>query len=159
MKFQRNYLFAGAIIIISLLMFMTSGGKQEKIKVDVRYNGRRADNSRLKAADIEKPPDVYYNWADGKLYTIVLFAPSHNIVNWLVINVPENRVSRGNTIVKYDAPKNRRYNYIFAVFEQREFLRLKRLGRRERYGWRLSDFQRKYGLRPLGYMKLSHGTS
>jgi hypothetical protein len=70
-------------------------------------------------------PNIRYNAAKNKLYTLILHDPdavTGNRIHWLVINIPGSSIENGETVFDYDGPhpppKSGIHKYIFLIYEQ-----------------------------------------
>jgi len=82
-------------------------------------------------AESRKQPTI--TWIQNnkrELYTLIMYDPnsiskSGTFIHWLVINIPENNINRGNIILPYfppTPPDNNPHYYTFELYSQREYL-------------------------------------
>ncbi|KAH8306179.1 hypothetical protein KR018_003492 [Drosophila ironensis] len=87
----------------------------------------------LTPTQVKDQPTVEFNADAGSLYTLLLVDPDapsredpkfRELLHWLVINIPGNKVSEGQTIAEYIGAGPREgtglHRYVFLVFKQNE---------------------------------------
>lgn len=143
--------------------------------LDVAYSaGKVALGNELTPSEVNDEPQVKWNAAPEKFYTLILVdpdAPSKknptfaDVKHWLVANIPGDDVSKGDVIAEYygsGPPKNTGlHRYIFLLYEQKEKQvfdepRSLKLSRANRLKWSLKKFVERNGLEEpfaLNYFK------
>jgi phosphatidylethanolamine-binding protein (PEBP) family uncharacterized protein len=103
----------------------------------VSFGGHNAvtDGAELSKAQAAHAPHVDFKGDAGKLYTLIMVdpdAPSPDNptmaqwLHWIVANIPEGDVSKGDTITLYAGPTPPRgtHRYIITMYEQPEGVKL-----------------------------------
>ncbi len=86
----------------------------------------------IKESSVEPTIILYYN--PNKFYTFLMFDPyavGGTKIHWLIVNIIQNDISTGNTIVSYKGPKppknSGKHYYVFSLFRQHKFIEPKNL--------------------------------
>ncbi|XP_011169405.1 39S ribosomal protein L38, mitochondrial [Solenopsis invicta] len=115
----------------------------------------------IKPSEASKTPDVTYDAEDGSLWTLIMSTPDGNLTSryneychWLVGNIPENNLKKGEELMDYlqpIAPYGIGYcRYIFVLYKQEhridfsEYKKAKPCLNLEERNWRTLEFYRKY---------------
>jgi hypothetical protein len=94
----------------------------------ILYNNAEIINAAyLTPLQAHSEPKIEYNANPNTLYTLIMHDPDAvvgNYLHWVVINIPENSISNGQTLLNYKGPAPPQgsgiHRYIFLVFEQAE---------------------------------------
>lgn len=133
---------------------------------EVKFNsGARADmGNTLTPTQVKDMPMVHWTYETNGLYTVCMTdpdAPSRKAPkyrewqHWLVVNIPENNVNKGETLTEYigaGPPKNTGlHRYVILVYKQSEKLNCneKKINNTEgdcRAKFSISKFAEKYKL-------------
>ena len=107
--------------------------------MEVIYNNKNNNNNNTqKITTSLKPfltpveasfvPTVLYAGNPDLFYTLVMqdsnaVTESHNVLHWVIVNIPGNKVNSGKTLLNYMGPKpppnSGIHNYCFLLYEQR----------------------------------------
>lgn len=93
-------------------------------KMDIRYGSSLVDNNTLTARNTSKQPTI--SLLPLKLSTLVMYDPDSSTppswLHYLVINIPNGDLSKGDVIVPYAGPSpppgSGLHHYIFEQFAQ-----------------------------------------
>lgn len=133
-------------------------------KIEVKYGDKVVDlGNELTPTGTQQIPEIHYKHEGGVLYTLVLTDPdaptkgyNREFRHWLVGNVPEEDVSKGEVLAEYVGPATPKgtgkHRYVFLVYKQNQgsiTFDERRLGtwdgpRRKRFS--IKKFAEKYNL-------------
>ncbi|EFA03423.1 protein D3 [Tribolium castaneum] len=132
-------------------------------KITITYPGGRTVEfgKELKPEEVKDEPQVCWDAAPDKYYTLLMFdpdAPSRmepkiaDVKHWLVVNIQGCEVKTGEVIAEYmgsGAPQGTGlHRYIFLVFEQKGKMQFKepksgKLDKEHRISWSMRKFRRE----------------
>ena len=74
-------------------------------------------------------PIINLNYGPKSFYTLLMFDPDAvggNKIHWLIVNITNNDIFRGDTIVKYKGPNppkdSGKHHYVFSFFKQHKLV-------------------------------------
>jgi phosphatidylethanolamine-binding protein (PEBP) family uncharacterized protein len=119
----------------------------------VKFAGKEAANNLRPRGNTLTAPNVSYTSQDNDMYTLVIWdpdAPNPSFLHWLVINIPEDQVQNGETIVDYTppTPPSGTHRYFVGLYRQPMTLNLGEIS--DRAGFSIEAFIKKYGLQESG---------
>ncbi|XP_060080661.1 large ribosomal subunit protein mL38-like [Ylistrum balloti] len=120
------------------------------------YNG-----NMISPSEVDKKPDVEYNYSPNKMYTLVLTAPDSHLqenkaeyLHWLVGNIPEDNLDKGEELCCYLPPFPVRgtgyHRYVFVLYEQEKKIDFSQVKRPENCvslehrTFRMADFYKQH---------------
>lgn len=118
----------------------------------VRFAGKEAVGNLRSRSNTLQAPTVSYTATSPELYTLIIYdpdSPSPSYLHWLVVNIPEDRVADGDTVVEYvpPTPPSGTHRYFVALFKQSTRISVPSL---DRSGFSLDSFVTKYKLEAAG---------
>ena len=119
----------------------------------VTFAGKEAANNLRARGNTLSAPKIAYTSQDNDLYTLVIWdpdAPNPSFLHWLVVNIPEDQVHKGETLVEYKppTPPSGIHRYYVGLYQQPAILNIG--DSPERVGFSIDAFIRKYGLEESG---------
>jgi phosphatidylethanolamine-binding protein (PEBP) family uncharacterized protein len=119
----------------------------------VTFAGKEATDNLRPRTNTLKKPIVTYTSEDNDLYTLVIWdpdAPNPSFLHWLVVNIPEDRVQYGETIVEYmpPTPPSGIHRYYVGLYRQPMTIQLGIEPDRTHFS--IDDFTKKYSLEECG---------
>jgi phosphatidylethanolamine-binding protein (PEBP) family uncharacterized protein len=89
----------------------------------VKFAGKEAANNLRPRGNTFVAPNVKYTSQQNDMYTVVIWdpdAPNPSFLHWLVINIPEDRVQDGETIIDYmpPTPPSGTHRYYVGLYRQ-----------------------------------------
>lgn len=94
--------------------------------MEVYYNGKLIKNNEvLTVSETQKQPEIKLNDNPNNVYTLILYDPDAvggTHIHWSIINIINNDIKTGNTIIPYKGPapppKSGKHRYIFCLYNQ-----------------------------------------
>ncbi len=128
-------------------------GLKNRASYSVQFSGKEAANNIRPRANTLKAPHVSYSSPQNELYTLIIWDPDSltpSFLHWLVINIPEDKVDQGETIVDYmpPTPPSGTHRYYVGLYKQPMILQLGL--EPERTGFSIDAFVKKYSLEESG---------
>jgi phosphatidylethanolamine-binding protein (PEBP) family uncharacterized protein len=87
------------------------------------------NNLFLSIEDSSVEPIITLDYNSKKFYTLLMFDPDAvggNKIHWLIVNIKQNDILIGNTVIKYKGPNppkdSGKHHYIFSLFRQHKFI-------------------------------------
>ncbi|XP_044583154.1 protein D1-like [Cotesia glomerata] len=132
-------------------------------EIEVKYGDKEVKfGNELKPTNTREIPEVHYKHEGGVLYTLVLTDPDIPVrgynrewQHWLVGNIPEDKVAKGEVLTEYVGPappmKSGKHRYVFLLYKQNQgaiTFDERRIGNRDKRRNRFSirKFADKYNL-------------
>ncbi|XP_057341940.1 protein D2-like [Microplitis mediator] len=132
-------------------------------EIEVTYGSKKVNSgNELTPTDTRNIPEVHYKHEGGVLYTLVLTDPDIPVrgynrewQHWLVGNIPEDKVAKGEVLTEYVGPapplKTGKHRYVFLLYKQNQgaiTFDERRIGNRDKRRNRFSikKFADKYNL-------------
>lgn len=117
------------IAVIILIVVFPLGPASERMPLIVRFHNRDVSDKLIKGAKVlDEGPQVEYESQPGQLYTLMILgncvkykSVMPKTINWIVINIPEDNINKGDEIVAYEPinpPKGILYKYTVYLFSQ-----------------------------------------
>lgn len=98
----------------------------------------------LQVSDTQKIPKIKLYLNPQKIYCLIMYDPNAkygNKIHWTIINITNNNIHSGKEIISYKSPapspNTGIHHYIFVLYEQTTFLKLKHFSQRF---YKLKDF-------------------
>ncbi|KAK0080055.1 hypothetical protein PV326_008352 [Microctonus aethiopoides] len=100
--------------------------------IEVKYGDKEVKfGNEFSPSDTLNIPEVHYNHTGGLLYTLVLTDPdipvrgyNREFQHWLVGNIPEDKVPKGEILTEYVGPappmKTGKHRYVFLLYKQNQ---------------------------------------
>ena len=136
-------------------------GLKNRTSYSVQFSGKEAANNLRPRANTLKAPHVTYSSSQNELYTLVIWdpdAPNPSFLHWLVVNIPEDQVQNGETIVEYmpPTPPSGTHRYYVGLYRQPMTIQLS--AEPERAGFSINALVKKYSLEESGtkMIKVQH---
>jgi phosphatidylethanolamine-binding protein (PEBP) family uncharacterized protein len=94
--------------------------------MDILYNDIKLykNNLYLETDKVQITPKIIFNLNPDKFYTLIVFDPEAvggNKIHWLVINITNNNINNGKTLIKYKGPAPPKgsgtHHYVFCLLE------------------------------------------
>jgi phosphatidylethanolamine-binding protein (PEBP) family uncharacterized protein len=128
-------------------------GLKNRASYSVKFAGKEAANNLRPRANTLQAPNVKYLANQNDLYTLVIWdpdAPNPSFLHWLVVNIPDDRVQDGETIVEYmpPTPPSGTHRYYVGLYLQPMTMTLGM--EPERTGFSIEAFTKKYNLQESG---------
>lgn len=128
-------------------------GLKNRGSYSVQFSGKEAANNLRPRANTLNAPSVKYTSSQNDLYTIVIWdpdAPNPSFLHWLVINIPEDQVQNGETVVEYKppTPPSGTHRYYVGLYRQPTTIQVPT--EPERTHFSIEAFTKKYGLEESG---------
>jgi phosphatidylethanolamine-binding protein (PEBP) family uncharacterized protein len=87
------------------------------------------NNLFLSIEESSVEPVINLDYNPKKFYTLLMFDPDAvggNKIHWLIVNIINNDISTGNTIINYKGPNPPKdsgtHHYVFSLFRQHKFI-------------------------------------
>jgi phosphatidylethanolamine-binding protein (PEBP) family uncharacterized protein len=87
------------------------------------------NNLFLSIEESSVEPIINLNYKLNSFYTLLMFDPDAvggNKIHWLIVNITQNDITIGNTIVKYKGPKppkdSGKHHYVISLFRQHKLI-------------------------------------
>ena len=85
-------------------------------------------------------PTINLDYNPNKFYTLLMFDPDAvggNKIHWLIVNITNNDLFTGNTVINYKGPNppksSSKHHYVFILFRQYKFIETKNLVLKSRF--------------------------
>jgi phosphatidylethanolamine-binding protein (PEBP) family uncharacterized protein len=85
-------------------------------------------------------PIIILNKNLNKIYTLLMFDPEAiggNKIHWLIINIKNNNILKGDTLIDYIGPKppkrTGKHHYTFVLFKQTDFIEITNIKLKSRF--------------------------
>jgi phosphatidylethanolamine-binding protein (PEBP) family uncharacterized protein len=128
-------------------------GLKNRASYSVKFAGKEAANNLRSRTNTVKPPSVQYSSDTHELYTLVIWdpdAPNPSFLHWLVVNIPEDRVQDGETIVEYKPPTPPSGIHRYYVGLYRQPMTISLPSEPERTNFSIHDFIKMWSLEESG---------
>ncbi len=128
-------------------------GLKNRASYSVKFAGKEAANNLRLRANTLKAPNVKYLPSENDLYTLVIWdpdAPNPSFLHWLVVNIPEDRVDQGETLVEYMPPTPPSGTHRYYVGLYRQPMTVQVGAEPERTGFSIDELTKKYSLEESG---------
>ena len=118
----------------------------------VKYAGKEAAGNLRPRENTLRNPNISYNSSENELYTIIIYdpdAPNPSFLHWLIVNIPEDKIQDGDTIVDYKppTPPSGQHRYYVNLYKQTRPLQL---SPPERSRFNIQQFVQKNNLQEIG---------
>lgn len=87
------------------------------------------NNLFLSIEESSVEPIITLDYNQNKFYTLLMFDPDAvggNKIHWLIVNITNNNIFTGNTLIKYKGPNppkdSGKHHYVFSLFRQHKFI-------------------------------------
>lgn len=127
----------------------------------VKFAGKEAANNLRARENTLFAPSVQFNSQDNEFFTLLIYdpdAPNPNYLHWLVINIPEEKVEQGETVMTYKppTPPSGTHRYYVVLYKQPNQLNVEPPS--DRAGFSVDDFVNQYSLEERGrkMIKVAH---
>jgi phosphatidylethanolamine-binding protein (PEBP) family uncharacterized protein len=87
------------------------------------------NNLFLSIEESSVEPTIILDCKPKSFYTLLMFDPDAvggNKIHWLIVNIKQNDILTGNTIINYKGPKPPKgsgtHHYVFSLFSQHKFI-------------------------------------
>lgn len=128
----------------------------------VKFAGKEAANNvRPRTNTLSAPTVTFDSEQENELFTLVIYDPdalNPSFLHWLVINIPEEKVENGDTIVSYKppTPPSGTHRYYVALYKQPGTITVEPISDRTLFS--IDDFVNKYNLEERGIkmIKVAH---
>lgn len=118
----------------------------------VKYAGKEAAGNLRPRQNTLTQPTISYNSSQNELYTLVIYdpdAPHPSYLHWLVVNIPEDKIQDGTTIMEYEPPNppSGQHKYYVNLYKQISALQVPIP---KRSGFNIQNFIQKNNLQEIG---------
>ena len=92
------------------------------------------NNLFLSIQDSNITPTITLDYNLKKFYTLLMFDPDAvggNKIHWLIVNITQNDIFTGNTLIRYKGPAppkgSGKHHYVISLFRQHKFIETKNI--------------------------------
>lgn len=123
-------------------------------RYSVKFAGKEAANNLRARNNTLSAPNVQFNAeTNDELFCLVIYdpdAPNPSYLHWLVINIPEENVDNGDTIMTYTppSPPSGTHKYYVVLYKQPGIIKVNPFS--DRAGFSIEDFVNTHSLEERG---------
>ena len=120
--------------------------------MEVSYNSNKVDGMIMKKENTQTRPNVTFT--SSGYFTLILRdpdAPGGNYLHWLICNIKDGDIKKGNEIITYYGPNppsshKHIHHYIFELYKQKELIDCSLYSDSERSNFDINGIITKFGL-------------